>query len=483
MTKIRSVKYNFIMNFLLTASSFIFPLITFPYVSRILLPEGNGKISFATSIVSYFSMFAMLGIPTYGIRACAKVRDKKEELSQIVQELLIINTVTTAITYVILVVSLFAVPKFVEYRIVLLINSIGLVLNVLGMNWLYQALEQYDYITICSIIFKIISIFLMFMFVHQKSDYVIYTAISVFANAGSNVMNIIKARKIIFIKPVHHYNFKRHIKPILTFFAMSIATNIYINLDTVMLGFIKNDDEVGLYNAAVKIKTVLTSLVASLGTVLLPRMSYYVSASKKYEFRNIVIKALSFVILVSLPLTIYFMAYSKEVILLLSGSDYLGSIPAMKIITPTIVFIGLTNILGIQVLIPLNCEKYVLISEIVGGIVDIILNLVFIPKMGAAGAALGTLAAEFSVLIVQILYLKDFLKGIINEINVRYAIVSTIVASTTIFILRVININSVFIDLFVSATVFFCSYGISLLIQGEPLVCGIISEYYKNLKS
>lgn len=482
MAKIRSVKFNFIMNFILTASSFIFPLITFPYVSRILLPGGNGKIAFASSVISYFSMVAMLGIPTYGIRACAKVRDNKEELSRTVQELLIINTITTAITYTILIISLFAIPKFEQYRILLIINSIGLILNVFGVNWLYSALEQYSYITIRSLIFKIISIILMLVFVHHKQDYVIYAAITILASAGSNIMNIINIRKFIFVKPTGNYNFQRHIKPIFTFFAMSVATSIYVNLSTVMLGFMKGDNEVGLYNAAIKIKTILTSLVTSLGTVLLPRMSYYVKTNKTDEFKNMTAKALNFVILLSVPLAIYSILFSREVILFLSGNNYLAAVTAMKIITPTIIFIGLTNILGIQVLVPINREKCVLISEVAGGIVAVILNIIFIPKMGAAGTSLATLVAEFSVLLVQAIYLGPFLREIIKKMNLRYVIVSCIVAFFSIYLLKIIHINSVFITLLISSIVFFGSYGATLIIQREPLVYQILSGHLRKLK-
>lgn len=480
MTKIRSIKYNFVMNFILTASSLIFPLITFPYVSRMLLPEGNGKIAFAASVISYFSMFAMLGIPTYGIRACAKVRDDKEELSRTVQELLIINTITTAIAYIVLSISVFVVPKFEEYKVLLIINSVGLILNTFGVNWLYQALEQYSYITIRSLIFKVFSIILMFIFVQDRDDYVLYAAITVFASSGSYVMNIINIRKLIYVKPVGHYNLKKHLTPIMTFFAMSVATNIYVSLDTIMLGFMKSDNEVGLYIAAVKIKTILTSLVTSLGAVLLPRMSYYVNTNKRDEFKNITAKALNFVILLSLPITIYFIVYAKEIILFLSGSSYLGAIPAMEIITPTIIFIGMTNILGIQVLLPLNRERGVLISVIIGAVVNIILNIMLIPKMGAVGAAIGTLGAEFSVLVVQVLSLQSLLIDIRNKINLRYGIVSCAVASISIPLLKTIHVNSILITLIISATVFFSSYVIALLIQREPLASEFLSGRLKK---
>lgn len=168
MKKSKSIKLNFIMNVILTMSSFIFPLITFPYVSRILLPEGTGKVSFATSLISYFSMFAQLGIPTYGIRACAKVRDDKEELTRTTQELVIINFVMSVISYTALAVALMLVPRLREERALYIIVSLTIAFNVIGMEWMYKALEQYTYITIRSIIFKFVALIVMFVFVHQN---------------------------------------------------------------------------------------------------------------------------------------------------------------------------------------------------------------------------------------------------------------------------------------------------------------------------
>lgn len=205
MRKQKSLKLNFIMNALLTMSSFIFPLITFPYVSRILLPEGTGKVSFATSLISYFSMFAQLGIPTYGIRACAKVRDDKEELTRTTQELVIINFVMSVISYTALAVALMLVPRLREERALYIIVSLTIAFNVIGMEWMYKALEQYTYITIRSIIFKFVALIVMFVFVHQKSDYIFYGAITILAASGSNIFNFINAHKFIDMRPVGKY--------------------------------------------------------------------------------------------------------------------------------------------------------------------------------------------------------------------------------------------------------------------------------------
>ena len=243
--KIHSVKYNFVMNFILTASQIIFPLITFPYVARVLLASGNGKVSFAASVTNYFVMVASLGIPTHGIRACAKVRDDKEKLSKTVHELFVINCVMTAIVVITFLLCVFYIPKFRVEKTLFLINGVGIVLNVFGMNWVYQALEQYDYITVRSIAFKILSIILMFLLVHQPSDYILYGGITVFAGVGSNTLNFIRLRKILSFKYIGDYNYKQHFKPISILFAQSLAVSVYTNLDTVMLGFLKEDVDVG----------------------------------------------------------------------------------------------------------------------------------------------------------------------------------------------------------------------------------------------
>ena len=171
--RIRTVKFNFIMNAILTVSSILFPLITFPYISRVLLVEGSGKVAFATSVVSYFTMFATLGIGTYGIRECARVRDNKEELSRTVQELLIISGITTAITYGVFFLFLFVVPQFKGQKELLIVIGASIGLTTIGVQWFYSALEQYSYITVCAVLFKIIGLILMFLLVKKPEDYVI----------------------------------------------------------------------------------------------------------------------------------------------------------------------------------------------------------------------------------------------------------------------------------------------------------------------
>lgn len=471
MQKVKSIKYNFIMNFILTASNFIFPLITFPYVSRILLASGNGKIAFVTSVINYFTMIASLGIPTYGIRACARVRDDKDKLSKLVQELLVIHGVMTLITLIFLVISIFSIDKFYAEKELMIINGFGLFLNVLGVNWLYSALEQYQYITIRSIFFKLISIIMMFAFVHSQSDYILYGAISVFAAAGSNVLNFINLKKFVSFKKYDNYNFKQHLKPIMVFFAQSVAASIYLNLDTVMLGFIKGDTEVGLYSAAVKMKSILTALVTSLGAVLLPRLSYYISNGLGDEFNRLIKKAFEFVLLLSVPITIYFIVMSKESILLLSGDGFLGAVLAMQIIIPCTIFIGLSNITGIQMLTPLGKEKIVVYSVIAGAVIDLLLNVVFIPLYGSAGAAFGTLVAEIAVLAVQIYYIKhNYSYKLIEKTSIIKISIASIMSIIVLILVKNLLNCGVFITLLITAIIYFATFYLLCLIVKEPFV-------------
>jgi len=470
--KQKSIKLNFIMNALLTMSSILFPLITYPYVSRVLLPEGMGKVSFAISFVTYFSMFAQLGIPTYGIRACAKVRDDKEKLSKTVHELFIINMVISVFVYLVFFATIYLVPKLRAEKGLYFITSLIIIFNTIGVEWLYKGLEEYTYITLRSLIFKIITVIAMFLLVHEQKDYVAYGFISIIAASGSGVINFINARKYINIKKNVKYHFREHFKPIAIFFAMSCATTIYTNLDTIMLGFISTDADVGYYNAAVKVKTILVSVVTSLGAVLLPRCSYYYQQGNLDEFKRISKKALHFVMLISIPLMIYFMVFAEKVIFFLSGKSYLNAILPMQIIMPTLLFIGMTNILGIQMLVPMGKEKVVLISEVAGAVTNFVLNVILIPRYAAVGAAIGTLVAEFIVLIIQYYVIRKEFTDITKSFSYLKVFGGILIGIVCVMWITSLEWSE-FLTLVVSAIIFFGTYFGVLVLAREKIVVEI----------
>ena len=482
MVKYKSVKFNFIMNFILTLSNFIFPLITFPYVSRILQASGLGKVGFATSIIAYFSMIAMMGIPTYGIKACAKIRDDSYKLTKTVYELLILNTIFLAFSLTLLLLSVIFINKFYIDKELYIILAFSMLFNVLGIEWLYKALEQYSYITIRSIFFKIASLILLFVCVKESNDILPYAMLTVLASVGAGILNFYNLRKIITLYKItfKQLEITKHIKPSFTFFLLTISITIYVNLDSIMLGFMTSDDNVGYYSAAVKIKQILVTLVTSLGAVMLPRLAFYYEQKRFDEFKDLVKNALGFILIVSLPLTIYFTLYAKDAILLLSGESFLASVEPMQIIMPTVFLIALSNLMGWQILVPMDREKQIVFSTIIGAIVGGIINIFAIPYLGVNGAAIANLCAECAVVVVQIILLRKFIFPILAKINIWKMLIALFI-STGVTLLIPFNSNEI-INLLLSSILFFGSYLISLLILKEPMVYQIFSSVLNKIK-
>lgn len=473
MPKQKSIKVNFIMNAILTMSSFIFPLITFPYVSRILLPEGMGKVAMATAVVAYFALLARLGIPMYGIRACAEVRDDKAQLSKVVHELFLINLGMTVFSYLLFVGTVFAVPSFRTEAVLYLIIGSTLFFETFGVEWLYKGLEEYSYITYRSIFFKIVAVAVTFLFVHTKADYVTYGAITILAASASNLLNLYNLRKYITFKPFSEYCLKTHVKPIFIFFATTCAIVIYTQLNTVILGLMKTNADVGLYDSAMKIKNILVSVVTALGAVLLPRASYYVKQGLFEDFAKITEKAIHFVCILALPLMAYFILFATNGIHFLSGNRFDGAILPMQIIMPTIFLIGLTNIIGLQVLVPLGKEKEVFYSVVGGGIVDLLACLILIPHYTVVGAAVGNLLAEATVFVLQIYYVKKYREKVdiavaLNSVEYGKIFLAIGVASMATWQCRASYLKDFFV-LILAGTVFFTAYGICLYLVKEKL--------------
>lgn len=402
----KSLKLNALMNVIRSISTMIFPLVTFPYTSRILGPEGTGKINFATSFVSYFILLAAIGIPMYGIREIARVRDDKEKLSRTTQELFLLHFIVSVLVFIGFLGLIFLNGKLYEERILFFITSFSIILTALGMDWLYQGLEEYSYITIRSILVSTISTISIFIFIHNKEDYIISGAIGVCASLGSSVLNFYNARKIIFVKKTFDWDFKRHFKPLMKVFLMNFIISIYVQLDTVMLGFMSSARNVGYYTSALKLTKMLLGLVVSIGTVLLPRLSYYVANGFKDEFDALLKKSLAIILLLCLPIVAALMMLNREIILFFAGNQYLPAASCIIITAPVILFIGLTNIFGIQILYPLGKDNMVTLSVGVGALISAMLNVVLIPHMAHIGAGIATLSAELAVFLIMIFVVR-----------------------------------------------------------------------------
>lgn len=468
-----NIRYNFLMNFILTISNFLFPLITFPYVSRVLGPNGMGISSFAMSIISYFVILATLGSATYGIRACSQVGENKDELSKVTHEIIFINLITMIISYLFLYFCVHFFDGLHENKASIAIASFMILLNVCSVEWFYRGIEKYTYITIVSLLFKLIALVSSFIFIQKTSDYFSFILISVISLSGSGIINLLNIKKYINFKFYNDYNLKKHIKPMLTFFFMSLAISVYTYTDSVLLGLLTNLDEVGFYNVAVRIKGILISIVTSLGVVLLPKLSLYIKKGMMNEFSSLLILSLRFIVALSLPLVIFFIFFAKETILLLSGEQYFNSIPLLQISLVAVIIVGITNILGIQMLVPLGKEKKLFVSVLCGALINVVANFTLIPFLSSVGAAISMVLAEFTILLIQIYFLKKYM-FLFMKVNYIKVILSSLISLGVVSIFRSFIFDNNFLLLLCSGSIFFIIYLITLLLLKERILIDVL---------
>ena len=481
--KTKSVRFNLLMNIILKASTFVFPLITLPYVTRVLEVEDIGKVSFATSIINYFTLFSQLGIPTYGIRACAEVRNNPQKLKQTVAELITINAIFAMLSYAVLAVSILAVPQFSERSALLIISSARILLTLIGMEWFYQAIEQYQYITIRNLLFKVISLLLLFILVKKPEDYLLYCGINVFGIYGTYIINLFHSGKFISKDRVERLNLGKHMKPIFTFFTLSLAVSIYTNMDTVMLGFMKGDTEVGYYNLATKIKTVLVAALTALGTVLLPRLSFYYSAGEKEKLKHLLEKSIHFTALTTFPAVLFFYMISRDAVLVLGGEEYLPAVACMKIITIAVLAVSFANIACTQILAPTGRERYTMYSTIAGAMVNLVANTLLIPRSGASGAALGTVMAEITVAVIQIYYARDYYLPLLNKNVFGKILWSCVFSAGILLVMETLNFfHMAILKITIDFIIFTIIYGFVLLLLKDSVVINIWQSMLNRLK-
>lgn len=476
----KSLKKNAALNMIKVLMSLLFPLITFPYSSRVLGPVYTGKVNFAQSIVSYFSLVAALGITSYGVREAAKIRDDKTQLSVFTKEILCINIFSMIAAYILFALSLIFVQPFFDYRKLLCICASSIAFTTIGVDWLYTALEEFKYITIRSIMFQFVSLALLFLTVHSQDDYMKYAAINVIACAGSGICNFIHTRRFIDWKTKVRLFPCRHLKPIISFFAMTAAVSIYTVLDTTMLGFIKGDESVGIYSAATKINRIVIMMISAATSVLLPRLSYYAQKENKEDFARLVNKSFCFILSLSVPCAAGLALLAKPVILLLSGQKYADAIPVMQIMNPVIVFIGISGLIGIQIFMAQRKEKLTLLSVILGAVVNFTLNSFLIPKYGAMGAGFATLIAEFCVTFIQIIFAVKYFEWKKVFVCLAQVIAATILmALCVVLVLRVFHSRLSFVvAVFVGGAV----YSILLILFKNSLAVEMLGKVLRRNK-
>lgn len=407
-----SFKTNYIFSLLNTVSGLVFPLITFPYVARVLMPEGIGEVNFFLSIITYISMFTSLGIPTYAIIEIAKVRDNERQKSLVTSEIFLLNLILTVIGYVIVGILCLTVSEVQANIPLFLLMSINIILATIGCEWFYQGTENFKYITVRGIIIRIICVILLFVLVRDKNDLIYYGLYSVLGVAGNNILNFIYLRKNVDVKiiEIKNLNVYRHLMPSLKIFAVNVISSIYLQLDTVMLGFLKDNVAVGYYTGAIRLTKMLMGITTSMGVVLLPRISSMLKYGDNAGIKPLITKTLNFIIALSLPIAMGLFILAPVLIRLFCGDEYLPAITTLKILSPIILFISISYIYA-QTILALNRINITIIVGSICSLVNVAANFVLIPIMAQDGAALGTLLAEFASMISYLVISKMIFKS------------------------------------------------------------------------
>lgn len=479
-----SLTKNYFYNIISLLTGVLFPFIIFPYISRILMPEYLGKISFVQSLTNYFITLALLGIPAYGVRELSRKKNLKEkkEFSKVFTELLIISLITSMISFIIFLSLILLSQKLDNIRELLYVYSFQVIFAFLNLDYFFVALEKHKRRTIRTVILRIVSLALILILVKKPSDYIKYGVILVFPELLTRIIDIYLCKEYIHLN-LKILNFKKHVKPLFIIFLYVFSVSIYINLDTTMLGFIKTELEVGLYTTGSKLVKMVIPIMSVLGTVMTPQIISYIKNKDKNKIYDTINNFIDFNIIIGIPITFLMIYLSKDLILLISGEKFITSSLTMQIISIMIIFLSIGTFFGGQILLSNDKENLVFKIAATGMICNIIFNFLLIPKFSIEGAAFATTFTE----ILICLYRGYELKKIYSDYNfvtrerINYVILGFI-AFISISLLKNMGKNYIYNIVFFS-----CVYGIiyfgGLILLKDKNILIFLSKFFVKLKT
>lgn len=392
-----TIKKNFLYSSILTTANYLFPMLTYPYVARVLGVDKIGLCNFADSIISYFLLLSMLGIGTVGIREIAKNKDNQAELNKVYSSLFILNSISTIIALVVLLVATFYVPQLAANKELMFVGAVRLLMSYMQIEWLFKGLEDFKFITIRSVVIKVFYVIGVFAFVRTKNDYVVYFALYTIMVAVNAIVNVWYARSFVHftVKDIH---IKPYVKPFVTLGVYMFLTSMYSSFNVAFLGFTSGETEVGYYTTATKLYTILLSLFTAFTGVMLPRMSSLLAKGEMDRFKDLLKRSVNLLTTFSVPLVFLSIVFAPQIIGILSGKGYEGAILPMRIVMPLMLIIGYEQILVIQTLMPLKKDRAILINSMIGACAGLLFNIILVPSFQSVGSSIVWFLSECVVL-------------------------------------------------------------------------------------
>lgn len=401
---------NFLYNVSYQLLVIILPLITVPYVSNILGAEGIGNYAFTYANMQYFVIFGMVGITLYGNRQIAYVRENKENLKNTFYSIYTLQLITTTISFVLYLIFTLVFNNG-DYKWLYIVQGINIIASMADISWLFMGLEQFKKTVVRNTIVKLVSLASIFIFVKSSDDTVIYALIIVLSSFIGNLTFWLYIPKIIGFKNIKILELTLHLKSSLALFIPQLAIQIYLLLDRTMLGIITDTVQVGYYENSQKIVKIVLTIATAIGTVMMPKIANTVTSGDMKKVKYYIKNSFFFVSALSIPLMFGLMGVAPELSPWFFGNNFVGIEKLIIISSLIILAISWSNVLGMQLLVPLNKTKEFTISVTSGAIINFILNLVLIKKFGAIGSCISTIIAEFTVTSVQFYLIKDFIKA------------------------------------------------------------------------
>ncbi len=476
----KSLFSNVFYAFLLQFSTLIFPLVTTPYISRVLGPSGLGKVNFASSVVNWFILFSTLGLLSYGVREVSRIRDDKKKLSRFFSEILLLKIIATLIVLAVYVPSIFYIERFSLEFVLFALNGVLLLSNVFSLDWFFQGVEDYKYITIRSIIIKIIAIISIFALVKTEDHYLIYAGITVFTLSIGNIINFIYARKFIRIQ-IKDLNIKQHLRPLFVFFTTTLVVSVYTLLDQVILGFMKGDSDVAFFARAKMFFNIGMALSVSINNAITPRINNYFVGNKD-QYAKLLKTSLNMLILISVPIMFGIGILAQDLMILFGGNEFEPSSIALIIMTPLLVLTPLSIWNYQQRIIPLGYEKIGLYINTVTAITSLFLNIKLVPNIGFVGTAISWVCAECIGLIISLYYSKskDSYR-VFHPSQIKYICLGSLMGIIVWLLNSLLSLS--WTNLFICIAVGGFSYITFLIIirdQSTMFIIGFIKDKLKN---
>lgn len=445
------IKKNFAYKSILTVSSFLINFITFPYVSRMLGVENVGLVNFVDNTVNYFLLFATMGINILGVREIAAVKNSLRHRSRTFSNLLGMNIAFTLITLVIYMICIMTIPKLRQYDELFYIGTSKIICAAFLVEWFFTGIENFRYITLRSIFIKCLYVIAVFLFIRSKEDYKIYFIMTIAVVVVNALINVTYVRRFIIMR-FKDLSSGRFYKKNIVLGIYSIMTSMYLTFNVMFLGFVSDNVEVGYYTTAFKLYSVILGLFAAFTNVMLPRMSVLLSGGEKEHFQQLANKSFHMICIFCIPMIVCSIILAPQLVNVLSGAGYEGAIMPMRIIMPAALFVGMAQVLAIQVLTPMRNDRVLLMASFIGACVGITLNVLLVPSMHSVGSSIVLLFAEISVTITYIAYIMYYKVMPISFTNIWCGVALSVPCAVVCLVCRYYIVNP-FLLLFVAVVV------------------------------